>query len=96
PPTSLPEMMALLGCFRLYVGANTAALHMAWMQGVPSVVLAGGRPWRTDRPLEPVPSVMLSAGGIEPDRKLRGEEAQRAVEGIEVDDVVAAARRLLQ
>lgn len=95
PPTTLPEMMALLGCFRLYVGANTAALHMAWMQGVPAVVLAGGRPWRTDAPLPPVPSMMLSAGGIEPARKLRGEAARRAVEGIGVDDVLAAARRLL-
>ena len=96
PPTTLPEMMALLGCFPLYVGANTAALHMAWMQGVPAVVLAGGRPWRTDRPLAPVPSAMLSAGGVEPARKLRGEAARRAVEGIEVDDVVAAALGLVR
>lgn len=94
PPTTLPEMLALLGMFRLYVGSNTAALHMAWMQGVPSVVLAGGRPWRTDRPLAPVPSVMLSAGGVEPTRKLQGEAARRAVEGIEVDEVVAAALQL--
>ena len=94
PPTTLPEMMALLGCFRLYVGTNTAALHMAWMQGVPSVVLAGGRPWRTDRPLAPVPSVMLSAGGVEPRRKLHGAAARRAIEGVEVDEVVAAALAL--
>lgn len=96
PPTTLPEMMALLGCFELYVGANTAALHMAWMQGVASVVLAGGRPWRTDRPLAPVPSVMLSAGGVEAARKLRGDAARRAVEGIEVDDVVSAACELVR
>lgn len=95
PPTTLPEMMALLGRFRLYVGTNTAALHMAWMQGVPCVVLAGGRPWRTDRPLAPVPSEMLSAGAVEPPRKLHGAAARRAIEGIEVRDVLAAARRLL-
>ena len=95
PPTTLAEMMALLGLFRLYVGSNTAALHMAWMQGVPSVVLVGGRPWRTDRPLEPVPSVMLSAGGNEPPRKLRGEAARRAVQGIEVADVMSAVHALL-
>lgn len=94
PRTSLREMMALLGCFELYVGANTAALHMAWMQGVAAVVLAGGRPHRTDRPLPPVPSVMLSAGA-EPARKLRGEAARRAVEGIEVEQVVAAAHDTL-
>lgn len=90
PATSLPEMTALLGLFRLYVGANTAGLHMAWMQGVPAVVLAGGRPWRTDRPLAPVPSVMLSAGGVEPGRKLRGEAARRAIEGVDARDVLAA------
>jgi heptosyltransferase I len=94
PPTSLRAMMALLGCFDLYVGANTAALHMAWMQGVAAVVLVGGRPHRTDRPLPPVPSVMLSAG-VEPARKLRGEAARRAVEGVEVDEVMAAARDTL-
>jgi heptosyltransferase-1 len=95
PPTTLAEMMALAGLFRLYVGTNTAALHMAWMQGVPSVVLAGGRPWRTDRPLGPVPSRMLSAGGAEPARKLRGEDARRAVEGIAVEDVLEATKELL-
>ncbi len=95
PPTTLPEMMALLGCFRLYVGTNTAAMHMAWMQGVPAVVLVGGRPWRTDRPLAPVRSAMLSAGGIEPSRKLHGEAARRAIEDIEVMDVVTAALRVI-
>jgi ADP-heptose:LPS heptosyltransferase len=95
PPTSLPVMMALLGQFRLYIGTNTAALHMAWMQGVPCVVLAGGRPWRTDRPLPPAASVMLSAGGVEPARKLRGEARRRAIEGIEPGEVVSAARSLL-
>jgi len=95
PPTTLAEMMALLGLFRLYVGSNTAALHMAWMQGVPAVVLAGGRPWRTDRPWPPLPSVMLSAGGVEPARKLHGDRARRAIEGIEVDEVLAAALGLL-
>ncbi|HEY2774352.1 MAG TPA: glycosyltransferase family 9 protein [Candidatus Binatia bacterium] len=95
PPTSLVEMMALVGRFGLYLGANTAALHMAWMQQVPAVVLAGGRPWRTDRPLSPARSVMLSAGGVEPSRKLRGSAARAAVEGIRVEEVLAAARTLL-
>jgi ADP-heptose:LPS heptosyltransferase len=95
PPTSLPEMMAILGLFGVYAGANTAALHMAWMQGVPSVVLVGGRPWRTDRPLPPVPSIMLSAGGIEAARKLRGQAASRAIAGIEPAELVTAVRSML-
>lgn len=95
PATSLQEMMALLACFRVYVGTNTAALHMAWMQDVPCVVLVGGRPWTIDRPMEPVPSVMLTAGNREPETKLRGEEARRAIEDIAVDDVVDSALALL-
>ena len=95
PPTTLAEMMALLGLFRVYTGSNTAALHMAWMQGVASVVLVGGRPWRIDRPLAPVPSVMLTAGGVEPPRKRRGAAARRAVEGITEEEVVTAVRGLL-
>lgn len=96
PATTLPQMLALLGRFRLYLGSNTAALHMAWMQGVPSVVLVGGRPWRTDQPLPPVPSRMLSTAGAEPSRRLRGDAASRAIEGVEVDDVVEAAESLLR
>lgn len=95
PPTTLAEMLALLGLFRVYAGSNTAALHMAWMQGVASVVLVGGRPWRIDRPLPPVPSVMLTAGGVEPPRKRRGEAARRAIEGIAEEEVVTAVRGLL-
>ncbi|HYC01189.1 MAG TPA: glycosyltransferase family 9 protein [Candidatus Limnocylindrales bacterium] len=96
PATSLEEMMAMLGCFRLYLGANTAAMHMAWMQGVACVVLLGGRPARTDEPLPPVRSVMLSAGGAPPQHRLSGEAAVRAVVDISVDSVVEAARRLLE
>lgn len=96
PATSLVEMAALLGRFRLYVGSNTAALHMAWMQGVPSVVVLGGRPARTDRPLDPVPSVMLTAAGVRADRKLHGQEARRAVEGIGVGEVADAALTLVR
>ncbi len=95
PPTTLAEMLALVGLFRVYAGSNTAALHMAWMQGVASVVLVGGRPWRIDRPLPPVPSVMLTAGGLEPARKRRGEAARRAIEGITEEEVAAAVRRLI-
>ena len=94
PPTTLPQMMALLGHFRLYLGSNTAALHMAWMQDVPAVVLIGARPSRTDAPLPPVASVMLRAGP-EPRAKLGGAAARRAMEQIAVGDVVRAAEQLL-
>lgn len=94
PPTTLRQMQAMLGCFRVYLGSNTAALHMAWMQDVACVVLIGGRPSRTDVPLAPVASVMLRAGS-EPRTKLHGAAARAAMEGIETGEVVRAVQSLL-
>jgi ADP-heptose:LPS heptosyltransferase len=61
PPTTLPEMMAMIGCFRAFAGSETGAMHMAWMQGVPTAVFVGGRPPRNSTPLAPVPSYVLRA-----------------------------------
>jgi ADP-heptose:LPS heptosyltransferase len=61
PPTTLPEMMAMIGCFSTYIGSDTAAMHMAWMQGVPTAMFAGPKPPRTAAPLAPVPSYVLRA-----------------------------------
>jgi heptosyltransferase-1 len=61
PPTTLPEMMAMIGRFQAYIGSDTAAMHMAWMQGVPTGVFCGPKPPRTAAPLAPVPSYVLRA-----------------------------------
>ncbi len=61
PPTNLLEMLALLGHFKVFVGGNTAAMHMAWMQGVAVAVFVGPAQSRTDAPLPPVPSRVLRA-----------------------------------
>ncbi len=61
PPTSLPEMMAMISRFRCYIGSDTAAMHMAWMQGVPTVSFASPKPVRTFAPLGPVPHRVLRA-----------------------------------
>lgn len=81
PPTTLPQMLALIGQCRAYVGADTAAMHMAWMQGVPVAVIAGHKPARTLEPPPPVRSRMLFA-------------AEHYVEGLKPsaqDDAVVAA-----
>jgi heptosyltransferase I len=81
PPTTLPQMLALIGRCRAYVGADTAAMHMAWMQGVPVAVIAGHKPARTIAPPPPVRSAMLFA-------------AEHYVEGLKPsaqDDAVVAA-----
>lgn len=61
PPTKLLEMLALLGHFRAFVGGNTAAMHMSWMQGVPTAVFVGPAQARTDAPLPPVANRVLRA-----------------------------------
>ncbi len=61
PATTLPEMMAMVACFKAFIGTNTAAMHMAWMQGVPTAVFTGPANARTDSPLPPVPSRILRA-----------------------------------
>jgi ADP-heptose:LPS heptosyltransferase len=61
PPTTLPEMMAMIGCFKTFIGSDTAAMHMAWMQGVPTAAFIGPKPPRTAAPLAPVPSYVLRA-----------------------------------
>ncbi len=63
PRTRLPELMAMLAEFRAFIGANTAAMHMAWMQGVPTATFTGPALPRTDSPLPPVPSRALRADG---------------------------------
>jgi ADP-heptose:LPS heptosyltransferase len=81
PPTTLPQMLALIGLCRAYCGADTAAMHMAWMQGVPAAVIAGHKPARTIEPPPPARSRMLFA-------------AEHYVEGLKPsaqDDAVVAA-----
>ncbi len=52
-------MMATLGQFPAFIGANTAAMHMAWMQKVPVVFFPGPADPKTDGPLDPVPGYPL-------------------------------------
>lgn len=61
PNTTLPEMLAMIGSFSAFIGSDTAAMHMAWMQGVPTAVFLGPKPTRTIEPLPPVPSRVLRA-----------------------------------
>ncbi len=80
PPTTLTEMLAMLGCFRAFIGTNTAAMHMAWLQGVPTAVFTGPADPLTDAPLPPVPARVLRAA----------EHARPGVSKRHQPDVVAA------
>jgi heptosyltransferase-1 len=61
PTTTLPEMMAMIGLFRAYIGSDTAATHMAWLQGVPTAVFIGPKDPVSAMPLDPVPYRVLRA-----------------------------------
>lgn len=96
PPTTLPQMQALLGQFRAYAGADTAAMHMAWMQGVPTALIAGHKPVRTIAPLPPVPFRALFAAehyveGLKP-----SAQDDRVVSAVAVEVVRKAVHDLLR
>jgi ADP-heptose:LPS heptosyltransferase len=95
PATTLPEMMAMIACFRTYLGSDTAAMHMAWLQGVPTGVFIGPKPPRTAAPLAPVPSYVLRAEEYE----VRGTRASRQppelITAVPVGEALEAIEQLL-
>lgn len=94
PKTTLPEVMAMLGQFRAFIGSNTAAMHMAWMQGVPTAFFCGPPEPRTHAPLPPVPGRALRA-----DAQVRPGVSKRlqpeVVAAVPVDEAFEAVMSLL-
>jgi len=95
PPTTLPEMMAMIGCFRAYIGSDTAAMHMAWLQGVPTGVFAGPKPPRTAAPLAPVPSYVLRAEEYVKRGQPPGRQPPELVTEVQVGEALEAVEQLL-
>lgn len=90
PPTPLLEMMAMLGLFSTFVGSDTSAMHMAWMQGVPTAVFIGPKDPRITSPLDPIPYRVLRAteffrSGVRP-----SYQADEVVSAVSVQDVFEA------
>jgi ADP-heptose:LPS heptosyltransferase len=90
PPTPLLEMMAMIGLFRAFVGSDTSAMHMAWMQGVPTAVFIGPKEPRITEPLDPVPHRVLRAteffrSGVRP-----SYQAAEIISAVAVDDALEA------
>ena len=95
PPATLGQMTAMLGLFECYVGADTAALHMSWMQGVPCVFFSGPKPVRTIAPLEPVPWRALCASRYFVEGRRPGRQSKETVTEVSVEEALAAVRELL-
>ena len=94
PATTLAEMLAMLGCFPAFIGTNTAAMHMAWLQGVPTAVFTGPADPRTDAPLPPVPArVLRAAEHARPGISKRHQPD--VVAAVSVQEALAAVKSLL-
>lgn len=95
PQTTLPQLMALLGQCRAYLGSDTAAMHMAWMQGVPTAVFMGPKPLRTAAPMPPVPHRLLRAEHLYNEDLGPGQQSDQLVQALDVDTVFDAVMDLL-
>jgi len=95
PPTTLPELMAMIGCFRAFVGSETGAMHMAWMQGVPTGVFVGGRPPRNSTPLDPVPSYVLRADEYYEEGVRHAKQPEEIITAVPVGEAFEAVEQLL-
>ncbi|MGH8482024.1 MAG: glycosyltransferase family 9 protein, partial [Nevskiaceae bacterium] len=95
PPTTLPQMQALIGRCRAYCGADTAAMHMAWMQGIPAAVIAGHKPARTIQPPPPARSRMLFAAGHYAEGRKPSAQDDAVVSAVTVEAVRKAVHDLL-
>jgi heptosyltransferase-1 len=95
PNTTLPEMMAMIGSFKAFIGSDTAAMHMAWMQGVPTAVFLGPKPTRTIEPLPPVPSRVLRAMEHYVEGRKSSQQKDEVVTAVTVEAALQAVHELL-
>jgi heptosyltransferase-1 len=89
PDLDLQEMRQVIARCRLFVGADTGPMHLAWSQGVPVVALFGSTDPRINGPLGPGHTVIAPAwngnqppprrGDAEPIRRISPESVFQAV-----------------
>jgi heptosyltransferase-1 len=95
PPTTLPEMLAMIGCFDGFIGSDTAAMHMAWLQGVPTAVFVGPKSPRTVAPLDPVISRVLRAEEFYVEGVKARSQPEEIVTAVPVGEAMEAVRYVL-
>ncbi|HEY3487392.1 MAG TPA: glycosyltransferase family 9 protein [Gammaproteobacteria bacterium] len=95
PNTTLPEMMAMIRNCKAFIGSDTAAMHMAWMQGVPTAVFLGPKPTRTIEPLPPVRSRVLRAMEHYVEGRRTRKQKDEVVTAVTVDTAHQAVHELL-
>lgn len=94
PETTLPELVALLRCARLYLGSDSGPLHMAAAVGTPCVAMFG-----PSRPEHNGPygegHVVLQAYYQEGTTRERKAATNEAMQAISVEMAIAACESLL-
>jgi ADP-heptose:LPS heptosyltransferase len=95
PPTTLPQMMAMIACCGVFIGSDTAAMHMAWLQGVPTAVFTSLKPAKTFAPLPPCPYRVLRVRDREREDLPVHKQPGGVLSEVAVSDAIDAVRALL-
>lgn len=95
PLTSLPEMAAMIALHETFIGSDTGAMHMAWLQGVPTAVFVGGRPVQTDRPLPPCAHRVLRRDELYDPAVKKRDQPAGIISDVSVDEALQAVDELL-
>ncbi len=93
PPTSLEELTALLGRAALIVGGDTGPVHLGASLSVPTLAVFLASDWRRNGPLGV--SVAVVSGAEETRGGPTGSARSRPRRPVEPEEIIAAARNLL-
>lgn len=94
PPTSLAELGEVARRARLFISSDTGPLHVAVAVGTPCVGLFGPVPASRNGPYGRIHATVEPPPGVRPRWEHRKSDT-RSMLAIEVEDVLAAASRLL-
>lgn len=93
--TSISELKAVLSCAAVLISNDTGAAHVAAALGVPTVVVFGPTEHASTRPLSEAAEIVRRDVSCSPCMLRDCPIDHRCMTGVQVDDVYAAARRLL-
>ena len=95
PPTTLPELAAVVRRGQLFIGSDTGPLHLAVAVGVPSVGLFGPMPAERNGPYGPR-HIAIQKATFEGTSRERRSASSALMEAITIDDVCQACTTILQ
>ncbi len=94
PPTTLPELAAVVRRSQLFIGSDTGPLHLAVAVGVPSIGLFGPMPAERNGPYGPK-HIAIQKATLEATSRERRSASSELMEAISVEDVREACDTIL-